>query len=277
MVTIRCSTLPGYPDCPRRSACKLIRDQIQEAGYELRQLPAGIGAAVGTGSHWAADWVIGEFMSGKIEVTPEGDVVNPSPLFNTCKEIGIQKFRDEIADGVIYDGTTSSTRDAERQIDILTRSFLTEVLPMVKPLGTEIQRRAQLNDSFELSGRLDCEEQSGIYDWKYGSKLSIYDSQQGGYSLLRQSIGLTKPDFLRVYHMPRTSVKKQYPGARQINISVNSAERAAYAVTHHIMRDIRNWWASRDPWSFTANPMSMLCSDKYCEAWGTSFCEFGRK
>ena len=39
---IRVSSLPQYPDCPRRTAAKLWQDAITDAGYELRPLGSRI-------------------------------------------------------------------------------------------------------------------------------------------------------------------------------------------------------------------------------------------
>src|SRR3990167_1255568 len=48
---IRPSSLSSFMDCGRRAATKLFWREIHGAGFTLRSLPAGIGAATGTATH----------------------------------------------------------------------------------------------------------------------------------------------------------------------------------------------------------------------------------
>src|SRR5271154_6074342 len=57
---IRCSALSGYPDCNRRGAARLFWREITAAGFRLRKTPRGIGAAVGTAVHRAAEFALSE-------------------------------------------------------------------------------------------------------------------------------------------------------------------------------------------------------------------------
>jgi hypothetical protein len=57
---IRCSALSGYPDCNRRGAARLFWHEIVAAGFRLRSTPRGVGAAVGTAVHRAAEYSLNE-------------------------------------------------------------------------------------------------------------------------------------------------------------------------------------------------------------------------
>jgi len=66
-------------------------------------------------------------------------------------------------------------------------------------------------------------------------------------------------------------------------VPIAPAETAATNIIRHIEGDLRTFRegdpARRilpgDPWSFVANPASILCSPKYCPAFGTQFCREG--
>ena len=72
----------------------------------------------------------------------------------------------------------------------------------------------------------------------------------------------------------------QQPPAETHLHDVTGAEVAAMAVLRRIDADIRAFRfgdpergvAPGEPWAFLANPMSKLCSDRWCPAWGTSWC-----
>jgi hypothetical protein len=52
---IRCSALTAYPDCNRRGAARLFWREISSMGFRLRSTPRGIGAAIGSAVHRAAE------------------------------------------------------------------------------------------------------------------------------------------------------------------------------------------------------------------------------
>jgi hypothetical protein len=263
-IEIHASTLPSYADCPRRSAAKAFGRLVTDAGYEFRKSPAGIGAAVGTAVHAAADHIMQE----KIKTDVLGDIVN-------AIEIGVEGFKKEISDGVVWDTTTENQNSAEKQIIRLLGSFYSEVAPLIKPKSTEINYRAAIADGFELTGRIDLEDlDESVHDWKTGSILKPYHGQMGTYSLLKKSVSLI-PKELVIHYLPRVSIKKNYPGAQRIPYDRALCERAAWSILQIIIRDIKNFQRTQNPWSFAANPMSMLCSEKFCPAYKTQFCEMG--
>lgn len=262
MIQIHCSTLPTYADCPRRAATRIVRKQIIAAGYDLRVMLPGIGAAVGTGVHAAASYQAKEKMEGR------------SPMDGA--DLAIETFRKEIADGVTFDGTTPSANIAERQIEVLSVSVRQEILPRLNPVSVEPDGMTAAWDGVELSGRWDIEEPDGIDDYKTGTKMRPAHAQLGGYSLLRKSYGKPQATRLTVIHLPRVPVKKTYPGASSVNYDVGVCENAAFVAIKHIIRDIKNFEASQSPDVFLCNPASMLCSPNYCSAYGTDWCEISK-
>jgi hypothetical protein len=235
-----------------------LKKQIITAGYILNIMPPSIGAAVGTGVHAAAAYQAKEKMAGRDS--------------SDGHELGIETYLKETTDGVIFDTTTTSNNDAFRQIQTLSASVKYEIIPNVSPVSVEPEGMSAAWEGIELCGRWDLEEPDGIDDYKSG-KLRPAHAQLGGYSLLRKSHGKPRPERLTVFHLPRVSIKKTYPGSAKYNYSVDVCERAAFTTLQHIIRDIKNFQASQEPAAFQANPMSMLCSPKHCSAFGTDFCE----
>jgi len=253
--------IPGYADCPRRACIPIIRAAAEETGYTFHDTPQGIGAAVGTGLHAGARYALEEKQAGR------------AVSKNDAEERSVCNLRETIKTGVQWDPTTPEQNTAERQLRTLARSFVDEVAPAVTPVIIESRRRAKFLDGVTISGQPDVEEPGAISDWKAGSKLGSHHGQLGAYSLLKRGGEGGTLTRLSVWHLPRVPARKPYPGARRHDLDVNVCERAAWATIQHIIRDVRQFTETKDPWAFQANPGSMLCSYKYCRAFGTSWCE----
>lgn len=261
-ITIRVSMLSAYQDCPRRAAAKAFWRIIKSAGYETRKLQNSIGAAVGTGVHAGAAYIL--------TLKRDGNEAKSSD----AEEISIVELRKETADGSIWDTVTDSMNTAEKQTRRLTALFHTQLAPKLSPALIENRRKAVIAPGWELSGQSDLETtDEEIRDWKTGAASRPHHPQFGGYSLLRQSQGDSKPVRLMMDHLPRVAIIKPQPSVVSVEYDRPSSERAAWAIIGHIMRDMRNFLKTGDPWSFPCNPMSMMCSAKYCPVFGTPFCE----
>ena len=261
-ITIRVSTLPSYADCPRRAAAKSFSKIISEAGFSTKKLPNSIGASVGTGVHAGAAYIM----------IAKRDGANFRQA--DAEEISIVKLREQTAEGNVWDTVTGNMNTAEKQTRRLTSVFYNELAPIIKPELVENRRNAIVAPGWELSGQSDTETiDETIRDWKTGAESRPYHSQFGGYSLLRRSQGGTKPVRLIMHHLKRVAIDKPQPPVASIEYNVATAERAAWAIIAYIMRDMRNFLKTGDPWSFPCNPMSMMCSEKYCPCYKSTFCE----
>lgn len=260
--TIRVSMLPSYSDCPRRAAAKAWPKFFQAAGFSFRQLDNSIGAIIGTGVHAGAGYILEAKRDGK------------SASLTDAQEVSIVSLRKGAEAGIIWDGTTENLNTAEKQALRLTAQFDAELAPIVQPEYIEYRRKTIIKDGWELSGQPDVETvDEVIRDWKTGTALRAYQAQHGGYSLQRRSQGLSKPKRLIMDHLKRVSINTPQPPVHSVEYDVDVAERAAWAIIGYIGRDMRAFLKSGDPSSFPCNPMSMMCSDKYCPARGSSFCE----
>lgn len=267
MIKIRASSLPSYSDCPRRSAASSFKWLVREAGYDLRERQHSIGAAVGTASHTAAIYNV----KAIIEHGTPGTLAD-------AIENGIIDYRKNAAGGILFDGTTVSNNEAERQIQTLGYYFYNDVLPKIQPAAAERYLPVVLGDGFMLTGHTDIESVSDdIDDLKFGSKMRPYHGQLGAYATIKQAHDKRETKQLKIWHMPRVSTKKQYPGTQKIVLDNELCIKSALSTIKRIKSDVTRFQATGDAWEFPANPMSMMCSDKYCPAWGTNFCDFGRK
>ena len=97
IINIRASSLDGYGDCSRRVAASLFRDTIEGAGYKLRRLTPGVGAAIGTSVHKAAAHMLTE----KMETGGEPDREDAT-------EVAVETFMGEIEYGVMWDDCVAS-------------------------------------------------------------------------------------------------------------------------------------------------------------------------
>ncbi len=278
-IIIRVSSLPGWTDCNRRSAARIFRKDINDAGYKLRELPRSIAGAVGSAVHKAAAVMLSEKAnSGSL------------PPANIGEDASADSLREQIADGVTYDGPKGITRsrdDAFYQGARLSRAYHSEVAPHVEPILIEERLEAEVRPGLILSGQPDlvAREPGQIRDLKTGSRLGNYAAQAGGYSLLARTPTADRPTGIDIEKasidfLQRVRPDKPQPSALIQPIPLEAAESAAVNILRHIEEDIRifrNGDPERgiragDPWAFQSNPNSMLCGDKYCPAHGTAFC-----
>lgn len=264
---IRASMLPSYPDCPRRAAAGQYRREIAAAGFTLRALEPTVGAAIGTAVHAATAHLLRRKRDGQPLILGE------------AWEQAIAGFREEIAGGAIWDDTTPDARTAVAQIERLTKAYALEVLLQVEPLLIEEELKADAGDGFQLSGHVDLfTADDEVRDTKTGAEPRAYHSQLGGYSLLLRSNG-HQPRRLMVDFVKRSRIAKPQASVVTSEYDRADSECAAMGTITAIKRDVTRFRdsGSADPWAFLANPGSMMCGDKYCEAWGTDWCRVGRK
>ena len=123
---IRCSALTGYPDCNRRGAARLFWREISAMGFRLRSTPRGIGAAIGSAVHKAAEVILQE--------KAETGSLPPSTVAADC---AAETLAESVRQGVAYDQTTANQVSGEVQAVGMARAYHRVVAPEVEPIIVE--------------------------------------------------------------------------------------------------------------------------------------------
>ena len=261
-IVIRASSTSDYPDCCRRVAAKLWPQIVASAGYDLRETVPSVGAAVGTSVHSAGEYSL----RSKIDT---GEIGND----NEAEDRAIGAFQSEIEHGVLWDQTTQKSDDAKRQIARMVKMYRRRIAPGLQPVAAEKRFEAEWRPGIVVSGQVDHIELSpqGPGDLKTGTRLRSYAAQLGSYSLLCKTH--QRPwENARAYFLPRAPLSQDQPPPLVIDYDGDIARRTAEAVIDRMASDVEQFKKTGDPWSFPANPNSMLCSPQFCPAHGTLFC-----
>jgi hypothetical protein len=265
MINIRASMLSSYSDCPRRAAAGQFKEVIEGFGYNIKKLPSRVGATLGTSVHAGTKFTIDKKISTGLIAINTSDAI----------DISINKYDELSNDGVEYDTVTPGKNDAQKQIIQLVNSFHSEIAPNINPLSTETFRKNIVTEDITISGSSDIEtKDNSIDDIKSGAVMRPCQVQLGLYSILKGSEkGNVFAKATRQIWLPRTALKKSYPGAQVFSYDINLCHKFAYTMVFNIARDIKNFIKSQNPWCFPVNPMSVLCSEKWCPCYKTNFCE----
>lgn len=268
-MNIRASMLPSYPDCPRRAVAKQYRRKFEKLGYVFRELPPSVGAAAGTAVHTGAEQLLRAKWAGK------------AITLDQALEPAIAGFQEEIGKGAIWDDTTPNCNTAEQQIRGMIEAYLHGPLATEMPLtindgpAVELELKANAGDGWTLTGHVDLvTDKQWVRDTKTGALVRPYHAQLGAYSLLVRSNKILQAvkgsaiDFIK-----RAGKTKPQPPCAVQTYAVAPCERNAAALIQRIKEDMARFDATGEVNVFMANQMSMMCSIKYCPAYGTEFCE----
>lgn len=272
IVTIRASSLPGFTDCSRRWAASAMPAEITNAGYNLTAgMPRSVGASIGSAVHSGAAFV----MQGKIDNGVLGNAAD-------AEECAVVELATQTAQAdTLWDKDTMNMNEAQQQVIRMVKTFSVMLAPRLHPIAVERRLVANLSDNFVLSGQSDLQviEPESIDDLKTGRISRQHHGQMGAYSLLARTV---HPDLpvkkLRVNFIPRVTIKKPQPDPIVTAYNQAVSEQAAVATIEHIKKDVAefrrrvNEEDAAAEHAFLANPASMLCSPKYCNAFGTNFC-----
>lgn len=265
--TIRASSLPMFADCPRRWAARHIGAEIADAGYQLREVPVGIGAAIGTSVHAGAGQILQHRIdTGRLPADPRD-----------AADAAVAELDALTADGVVWDGATGGLNDAHAQVPRMVRAFWAGAAPKLDPVEVEQRIEAPHPDNplVVISGQGDVFEADGVGDLKTGTMQRANAAQYGTYSLLRRSQGGTVNRITEIF-LPRVAAKKDQPMPELHEIPVEAAEQASWATINQIVRVLGEFRDTGNAWAWLPNPQSVLCGDKWCPAWGTEFCRVHR-
>lgn len=265
-LTIRPSTTSRWTDCARRQAAQAYPEIVIAAGYTLRQMPSHIGAIVGTSVHaGGAQLQKAKRLSGTI-----------SPVqASTASEFAVHTFTEELDKaGVSWDDTTPNRNDAHKQIIRMTEVYREDVVSKVTPLEVEQRFEAMLpGGDVTISGQMDniALFPQGPRDTKTGVRSAWNLPQYGCYSLLSRTHGFNVEQITEDF-VQRVSPKRAQPRAVERVFDRLQCEQAAAAIVGLIQHQMNAFAETGSPWSFPANPNSMLCSDRFCPAFGTEWC-----
>jgi len=275
---IRPSSLAAWNDCARRAAASLFRTEVFNAGYSLRRTTNNVGASIGTATHAAARHAL-EAIADSGKLCAVGDAV----------ENGVEAYRSDISHGVLFDSVTANNNTAEKQIERMAKVWYAANEAGTAPVMIEKRLEADLGDGFILSGQVDLVANDpdnlrrglALRDLKTGQKISSYLFQLGAYSLILRThdwaVTRLVADFI-----PRVGLNRAVGGVVEIEQPQPLAEQSATDVIIDIKSSLRRFekrlktGAAAPEGAFRANPMSLLCGEKFCPAWGTNFCKVWR-
>lgn len=267
-ITVRCSSLSHYTDCPRRWAAKHLRGILYSAGFYLRSLPSSVGAVIGSGTHAAIAYDLEHKMR-------TGDLAK----FSDAVEHGMVELEERIAqEGVAYDDISQDRNGAEAQVLRLARTYREDVGVKISPIVVEQRMNTRHSTGLIVSGQIDnlLERPNRLRDVKTGKSRGANWAQYGGYSRTLRAhgkpIASIKEDFIR-----RVPLNREQPRVTPIDYDIDACEMQAEQTLQRIARDYGQFERSGDREVFAANPASSLCSDKFCPAAHTSFCPLARK
>jgi PD-(D/E)XK nuclease superfamily len=274
ITTIRASALSNYPDCNRRGAARLFWREIAAAGFQLRTPPRGIGAAIGTAVHKAAEITLSEKARGSL------------PPASVAADAAADTLRENLHDDTLFDRYTTNETAAGVQAVSMARAYHQHIAPSVEPLLIEERLEAEVAPGLILSGQADlvAKEPNRLRDLKTSTRAGggNHAPQIGAYSLLARSHGLAVEE-AAIDTIQRVAIGKVQPNPASVAVRLAEAETAASNILRHIAADLDTFRHGDpvrhilpgDPWAFLANPSSILCSPKYCPAFGTGFCREG--
>lgn len=245
--------------------------EVEAAGYELQpKRPLHIGAAVGSGIHAAAAFMLTQKMQDDT-LGSEGDAVDRA----------IAEFDERAAEeGLTFDDVTANVGTAQRQMQRMTRSYRTHLAPKLRPLLVEKRLLADVGKDTVLSGQGDVLTQGadgGIHDTKSGRTRRANAAQYGAYRLIFQAHGFHVSTIVEDF-VPRMRMSAEQPPPQSTSISLDDATEQAIAVIEDIQRSVAEFerrlrgGEGAPHAAFRANPASVLCSPQFCRAHGTRFC-----
>ena len=262
--------LTGYNDCGLRAAVHQWPDLFRSDGYQVAAETRGAAAAVGQSVHAGIAWSFVE----KMRTDQLGDL-------DQAVDRAIADWDDQTGAGVQWDEITATRRDATGQIARMTRIFLAQKGMELRPMMVERRLTCRLPTGrtvgvYRLTGQPDLVAEGGrLPDLKTGKVNRGHYQQLGGYSLLARAhdYQVTQPSTIFVKRLPMIAAQELPVETRYDR---DFAERSARAQVRRIVTDVENYLAdgARSTLAFPANPMSNLCSARYCRAYGTDTCEF---
>lgn len=273
-VYIRPSLLPGWGDCARRSAARSFRKLIEGAGFKLRHSGQTVGAAVGTAVHEGAHYTM-------LHKMDHGDIGNDSE----AEDRAVESFKATGAEAPItFDATTPQVPTAHKQIARMLKSYRRSLAPTIDPVIVEKRLETTWQPGVIISGQVDTmtAEPGRIRDLKTGVMQRANQAQYGAYGIIHDAHGFDVSEIMEDF-VPRVRISSEQPDPTTTVYDYAAAVAAAEGIIDNVVASLTAFQARlqvghpQPEWAFMANPMSMLCSAKWCPAHSTPFCREHRK
>jgi hypothetical protein len=236
-----------------------FRDAMEANGHShQRPYIQSIAAKMGTASHKGCEVSLLSIAGGS------------KYKLDDSLQASIENLREKKGE-IEFDNYTSNLLKAERKVIENLKIFHGEKIETIDPMKVEKRYSKEIGEGFVLSAQLDVIEYNGnIVDHKFG-KLSAagYMSQLGvGFMVSPDAVG----DSARIIQI------KNQNKIESVDCLINrkNATALAFQQLKKIIKQTKDYLKTGNPDSFEFNPGCMLCSEKYCSAFGTNFCRYTR-
>lgn len=265
---VRASSLPSLTDCNRRWVARHRSKLVTKKGYHLRETKPSAGAAIGTAYHAGAAHIL-----RKLQAEPGGISLED---FEESYQVSLVTFLDQVAGKIEWDDTTPRLFEAEQQIHAMLSAGLPELMAM-EPAYIEHKLSAPVPElGLDIEGTPDVIERSGfVWDHKSGARPPSPQAQIGLYRMMGRANEIHISDKAGMVYTPRRKAGKPVT-AEVVMFDGYECDRAAWSALELIASLVTKFDDSGDCWDLPANPMSQLCTPRYCPAWGTDMCSMGK-
>ncbi len=261
---IRCSSIDEFEDCQRRC---IARNFEAEHNIKLNKVGSIIGSLTGTANHKAV-----ETMNDQKRKTGKID----QKLYI---EAGLDNLSDEIVKAgneIIYDSTTPERNVAEMQVRRMSNVYENDIANHINVIESEKEVNAEIKEGWILSGHLDQVTDEGLRDLKTGKISRWHINQIGTYSFLRKIETDHAPKSAKVDFVKRVGKTAAQPNVITKSYPVDAVMNHAIGNIKNIIKAVDTMIRTGDIDHINTNLNSMMCSKKYCPAFGTEFCKISK-